>query len=250
MHSWDRKGFVIIALALLLGGCSGTRNPRVAALPTQTERVIVIVVTGTPTTEPSPTDVVPIEASLTPLSTVTPFGTPAPTEPVSTSTPTATSTPTEIPTRAPRPLAPTITPLPTAVAFNYPAPVLLSPSDRDAKRTNEDIPFLWAFSDGRPVDLGPNECYLLHVTFTSRANGKSMDGFFDTCTFPNSFSVLVGPRARFQLNRPNFAGPNYSSYMPDATVSYDVRWCVNVIRKPDNQRLGPEACLSFPMLAS
>lgn len=245
MRRVSRLSLLFIPLVFLFAGCSSaTSGTRPAPAPTQTERVIVVVVTAT--SESLPTKIVSIEPSITPLPTMTPLVTVTATE---TLTPTGTPLPTNtVAVSPPQPVVPTNTPVPTAVALRYPAPNLLAPGERDAKHTNEDIPFLWSFSDGRSLDLNADECYALHVIFTSRVTNKPLDGYFDTCTYPNSFSVLAGPRAQFVLNRPRWPGPNYSSFVPDLTFLYDVKWCLNVIRKPDNQPLSPEACLTFPLL--
>ncbi len=238
-------GLALLTLIFLTGGCSSvTGVARVTPAPTQTERVIILVVTAT--LPPSQTPVIAVEPTITPLATLTPLA-----NLTSTATATTTRAPTVRPpgggaTNTPRPATP------TPPAFTYPAPNLLAPGPKDAKHTNEDIPFEWNLQDGRSLTLNSGECYLLQVTFTAQDTNKPLGGSFDTCTFANGLTIQPGVKARFVLNRPRREGPNYSSFVQDSTQNYDVKWCVSVVLKTGDQLtpLSPSACLSFPMLGS
>lgn len=251
----SRKTNLFLLIAMMSGlvalgtvGCSTNPNPpRPTLAPSPTAQVIVQVVTSTPVTIPATPAIQ--EATITPLVTLTPIGGPAPTgtpaagagatatrAPAAGATATVVRSPTlrpaSTPTSAPGALAATRTaaPPPPAPSYTYPAVRLIEPAGGTVQGIGRDLQFRWDFPDGAPVKLSnSSDCYLLLFTSTGSPSNRVFQDSFDSCSFPGSFTL--GNRVTFVLNRPKFAGPNYSSLVAGDDGDYAVQWCVVVVHK-------------------
>jgi hypothetical protein len=218
---------LLLAVGLLAAGCVSSATATPKPLPTQTERVVYVVVTATP--QPTLVTEVTAEPSITPLATLE--------QPL---LPTATNTREPAPTRAPLPTrtqgapaspAPSQpTPTSAPAALKYPAPELQHPGERDERRQNLDLVFEFLFLPVPEGRLPADECYLIDFQTTNRTSGEfvSQDAF-DSCTFPNNFSY--GMRVSFRLLKPGRVGPNFSALLPAVGTDLVGHWRVTVVHK-------------------
>jgi hypothetical protein len=221
----------LVALGLVACGTAPTPTPA-ATQPPIVQTVIITAtpqpVTATPLPQPTATAVVPTVA----ITPTVPPATTAPTKAavVATARPAPTRTPTK----------PAVAPSATAIPIKYPGVRLVEPNydlDKGVKDERhfpaDALIFKWQGIPG----LGGDECYLVTVSFEPGAR----DNFLTGCgnVFPDGLDIGKN-LAWFKLNRPDQAGPNYSSLLPQQGEFW-AYWSVIVVKnmgtKPDGKPL-------------